>query len=61
MDFGGTADVSFGNAGKMYSIPQDSIRIIMNLGNDKALWFLFTVPVILLPAYLVFLEKGPNT
>ena len=24
----------------------------MNLGNDKALWLLFTVPVVLLPAYL---------
>lgn len=24
----------------------------MNLGNDKALWLLFTVPVVLLPAYI---------
>lgn len=24
----------------------------MNLGNDKALWFLFAVPVVLLPAYI---------
>ena len=24
----------------------------MNLGNDKALWFLFVVPVVLLPAYI---------
>ncbi|MHC4440626.1 MAG: hypothetical protein ACYS3S_25030, partial [Planctomycetota bacterium] len=24
----------------------------MNLGNDKALWFLFAVPVVLLPVYI---------
>ena len=24
----------------------------MNLGNDKALWLLFAVPVILIPAYI---------
>jgi Ca-activated chloride channel family protein len=24
----------------------------MNLGNDKALWFLFTVPAVLLPVYI---------
>jgi hypothetical protein len=23
----------------------------MNLGNDKALWLLFAVPVVLIPAY----------
>ncbi|MEJ2648622.1 MAG: hypothetical protein P8016_09475 [Sedimentisphaerales bacterium] len=31
----------------------------MNLGNDKALWLLFFVPVILIPAYLwCFREKA---
>ena len=24
----------------------------MNLGNDKALWFLFAVPAVLLPVYI---------
>ena len=40
----------------MHSIPQDSLKeghgIFMNLGNDRALWLLFTVPVILVPAYI---------
>lgn len=26
--------------------------VLMNLGNDKALWLLFTIPVILIPAYI---------
>jgi Ca-activated chloride channel family protein len=31
----------------------------MNLGNDKALWLLFAVPVVLVPAYLwCFWQKG---
>jgi Ca-activated chloride channel family protein len=33
----------------------------MNLGNDKALWFLFTVPVILLPAYIWCFWKKAQT
>ena len=33
----------------------------MNLGNDRALWFLFTVPVILVPAYIWCFWKKAQT
>ena len=33
----------------------------MNLGNDKALWLLFSVPVVLLPAYIWCFWRKANT